>query len=191
MKVSGNGANGAESGSGKRAEPVLNLAPINNQQPPQPVNGSHEFADVPTLAQASAKSRASSTTIVLAAEKAKQGAQSHQKTRCCVALYVKYKPGVADAARQIISEHFWPVDHELHRDMLAFDFYTGEWDRVVYFPNDIPEQVAWIPSPMMAGWIERFYEREGGKQNGQTIWNRYNDMVERCKTEIAVLTVPA
>ena len=100
---------------------------------------------------------------------------------------MKFKPGAAHEARQIISEHFWPVGRVLNRDVIAFDFYFGEWDHVVYFQirDDGPDPLYWIPGPTMASWLETFYEREGGKENGAAIWTRYNELVQRCKTEIA------
>src|SRR5689334_23145736 len=64
-------------------------------------------------------------------------------------LYAKFKPGKAPEALKIIREHFFPVDKKIGRKSIPFDFSTGEWDHVVYFPYDtakmdtVPGNAVW------------------------------------------------
>jgi hypothetical protein len=54
--------------------------------------------------------------------------------------------------------------------------------------NGGASQLDWMPRPMMASWLEKLFRHEGGKGNGDAICKRYNELVERYKTELAVAT---
>jgi hypothetical protein len=66
-------------------------------------------------------------------------------------VYNKFRPTCARRALQIIHEHFVKVDNTVGREVLPFDFKTGEWDHVVHFPialsedgyDTIPPQSEW------------------------------------------------
>ena len=48
--------------------------------------------------------------------------------------FTKFKPGMQNEARAIIYDHFVPTDADIGRKVVNFDFSTGEWDHVVFFP---------------------------------------------------------
>ena len=101
--------------------------------------------------------------------------------------YTKFKPGRADEARKIIYEHFWPVDKEIGREVIPFDYVTGEWDHVVYFPMlGGPAELAFQETPIGKRWQETFFRREGGKDKAEALGKRFGEMVLHQKTELVM-----
>lgn len=101
--------------------------------------------------------------------------------------YTKFKPGMADEARKIIYEHFWPVDREIGRQVIPFDYVTGKWDHVVYFRmGGGPAELAFEETPLGKRWQETFFRREGGKDKADALSRRFDEMVLREKTELTM-----
>jgi len=96
--------------------------------------------------------------------------------------YAKFKPGKAPEALKIIHEHFWPVDRKVGRKAIPFDFVTGEWDHVVYFPYDTSRSDT-IPSG--AEWWKALAEQEGGNEQAQKLFQSFLDLHANSKFEIA------
>ena len=100
--------------------------------------------------------------------------------------YVRFKPGMESEARRIIYDHFWPVDREIGREAIPFDYSTGEWDHVVHFPlPGGPGDLAVQETPIIKRWNEVFARREGGKDKADALYKRYSDMVLLEKIEVA------
>lgn len=99
--------------------------------------------------------------------------------------FTKFKPGMADEARKIIYEHFWPVDREIGRDVIPFDMVTGDWDHVVFFPMPGgPSELGLQSTAWETKWNEAFIRREGGKEKAEALQKRFGDMVLQSKTDI-------
>ena len=96
--------------------------------------------------------------------------------------YAKFKPGKAPEALKIIHEHFWPIDKKVGRKAIPFDFVTGEWDHVVYFPYDTARMDT-IPSG--AEWWKALVEQEGGAEQAQKLFQTFLDLHANSKVEIA------
>jgi hypothetical protein len=96
--------------------------------------------------------------------------------------YAKFKPGKAPEALKIIHEHFWPVDKKVGCKAIPFDYATGEWDHVVYFPYDTARR-ATIPSG--ANWWKALAEQEGGPEQAQKLFQSFLDLHANSKFEIA------
>lgn len=119
-----------------------------------------------------------------------QGAQSGtpiQGVTWYSVSYTKFKPGMADPARKIIYESYWPVDKEIGREVIPFDYVTGEWDHVVYFsmPGG-PGELAFEETPLGKRWQEAFFRRAGGKDKGDALNKRFGEMVLHSKMEIVM-----
>ncbi len=101
--------------------------------------------------------------------------------------YTKFKPGMADEARRIIYEHFWPVDKEIGREVIPFDHVTGEWDHVVYFamPGG-PAELAFQETPLGKRWQEAFFRRQGGKEKAEALEKRFRELVQHERTELVM-----
>ena len=97
---------------------------------------------------------------------------------------LKFKSGKTEEALKIIHDHFQKVDKTIGRRVIPFDFQTGEWDHVVYFPSD-PGQMDTIPSRDV--WWKAFAEQEGGREKAQELFQRFWDLVANSKSEIARL----
>ena len=95
-----------------------------------------------------------------------------------LARYVKFKPGKANRGRNIIYEHYKRTDQAIGLQTITFDFMTGPWDHVAYFPlEEGPSELAWEVSPRNAEWVAAFSEQEGGMDEARKIWAQYSDLV--------------
>lgn len=99
-------------------------------------------------------------------------------------MQIKFKPGKAPEAMTIIHEHFQTVDRRIGRKVLPFDFVTGEWDHVVYFPYDLARGDT-IPSGEQ--WMKALAAQEGSMEQAQKLWQQVWDLMAYSKTEIARL----
>jgi len=99
-----------------------------------------------------------------------------------LAAYAKYKPGKAVEAIKMIHEHFFPVDRKIGRKSIPFDYTTGEWDHIVYFPYDLARMDT-VPS--RSEWWRALAEQEGGMEQAQKLYQSYLDLQLMSKVEIA------
>jgi len=104
-----------------------------------------------------------------------------------LARYVKFKPGKANQGRKIVYEHYKPTDQAIGLQTITFDFMTGPWDHVAYFPlEEGPSALAWEVSPQNAEWVATFAEQEGGMDEVRKIWAQYSDLVLEEQEEIVM-----
>ena len=82
--------------------------------------------------------------------------------------YSKFRPACARRALQIIHEHFVKADKSIGRQVIPFDFNTGEWDYVVFFPIAMNED-GYDTIPPDSEWWAAFYEQQGGKEQGDKL----------------------
>ena len=101
--------------------------------------------------------------------------------------YTTFKQGTHDEAARIIREHFIPVDIAVGRDVIPFDYSSGEWDHVVYFPIDGPADLEWRRSPMDVRWWATFVGQEGGADEAEALMQTFNDLIVRRETHLARL----
>jgi hypothetical protein len=101
------------------------------------------------------------------------------------ALFVKFKPGMADQAWDAIYEHFINVDKKLGRKVRAYDLQTGGWNMVVFFPIDGPDNLSWSTSPEDEEWFAALAEQEGGAEKAWEVFNKYLEAVADSKFELA------
>jgi hypothetical protein len=73
----------------------------------------------------------------------------------------RFKPGKTTEALQIIHEHFHRVKKAIGRKLMPFDYTTGEWAHVVYFPSDT-EKMDIVPP--QTTFMEALAKQEGGKE---------------------------
>jgi hypothetical protein len=130
------------------------------------------------------------TRIALAALVAIVACSTHTRVRAAdtdkvyLVIAAKFKPGKAPEALNIIHEHFHKVDQTVGRRVIPFDYQTGEWDHVVYFPFD-PVRGDTIPSN--SEWMKALAAQEGGMEQAQKLLQSYFDLVETERNEIARL----
>ncbi len=97
----------------------------------------------------------------------------------------KFKPGTADEARQIIYEHFIKADQAVGRNPIPFDFATGEWDHVVFFPlQGGPGDLEWSVRPIDERWWAALADLEGGVEAARALVERFRELVERRERHI-------
>lgn len=91
--------------------------------------------------------------------------------------FVKFKPGKEFAANKFIEKHFVPVDVELGRNVVGYDFVFGEWDQLVFFPMQGPSDIGWKMTPDGEKWFAAFSRRAGGMENAMKLMNEFSAMV--------------
>lgn len=96
--------------------------------------------------------------------------------------YSKFKTGKAPEALKIIREHFFPIDKKIGRQSIPFDFVTGEWDHIVYFPYDAGKMDT---VPPRSEWWKALVEQEGGQEKAQKVFQSFLDLHVNSKFEIA------
>jgi hypothetical protein len=96
----------------------------------------------------------------------------------------RFKPGKTAEALQIIHEHFHKVEKAIGRKVMPFDYTTGEWDHVVYFPLDTAKMDT-IPS--QTEFMKTLADQEGGKEQAQKLFQGFFELVVAWKSEIAQL----
>ena len=132
----------------------------------------------------------SGTHVALAALLAIAAVSTHTPVRAAdtdkvyLVIAAKFKAGKAPEALRIIHEHFHKVDKTVGRRVIPFDYQTGEWDHVVYFPFD-PVRGDTIPS--FAEWMKALAAQEGGMEQAQKLLQSYFDLIETSRNEIARL----
>jgi hypothetical protein len=65
---------------------------------------------------------------------------------------------------------------------IPFDYSTGEWDHVVFFPYDTARMDT---IPRGADWWKAFAEQEGGPEQAQKLSQSFLDLHIKSKFEIA------
>lgn len=104
-------------------------------------------------------------------------------------FYFKFVPGMKERAIEHIAQHFWPVDMAIGRKVLPFDFVTGEWHHVVYFPAAIsPDGIDTVPS-FQVFWKE-LVAREGGEAAADNAFADFFAMVAEHEVQLARLHGP-
>jgi len=99
--------------------------------------------------------------------------------------FAKFKEGTEQAALGIIYDHFIQADRAVGRDPLAFDFATGAWDHVVFFPlAGGPTDLEWEVRPIDAEWFAALAELQGGAEEAQALLTRFSDMVQDSEVHV-------
>lgn len=99
------------------------------------------------------------------------------------ATYFRYKSDRLTQARQLVREHFWPVDRVLRPELIVFEFETGGWHQVAYFPlHEGPGEMA--GSEKDAQWMTLLSERSGGRERAERLLAEWREMIAESKTEL-------
>jgi hypothetical protein len=102
--------------------------------------------------------------------------------------FIKFKPDHAGRAFEIIHDHLQEVDKKVNRQAIPFDFRTGEWDHIVYFPILLNEE-GYDTIPPEEEWWAAFAEQEGGQDAADKLFAEFLDSIAQSKTEIARLVL--
>lgn len=129
-----------------------------------------------------------SLTLASAADSVAQadtGGVKHTDVDWYFVSFAKFKEGTEQAALGIIYDHFSQADRAVGRDPLAFDFATGAWDHVVFFPlTGGAADLEWQVRPIDAEWFAALAELQGGAQEAQALLTRFNEMVQDSEVQV-------
>ncbi len=104
-------------------------------------------------------------------------------------VFTKFKPGKADAATEMIYKYFVPADGDIGRKVINFDFSTGEWDHVVFFPmKDGVSEFEWKTPPTEGAWMAAFTKRVGGQEKAAEMMAQWDGLVAEQRTELVRYT---
>ncbi len=110
----------------------------------------------------------------------------HEPVTWYSVLRIRFKPGKSEEALKIAYEHFVPGDLAIRRRIINFDFQTGEWDHIVFFPlRQGPAELEWAMSPREAAWWAAFANLEGSPEKAKTVFDQMESLVEEYRWDIA------
>lgn len=100
--------------------------------------------------------------------------------------YIKFKPGAATRAYEIIYDHFLPAATTSGGQIVVIDFQTGPWDSAVYIlMPDGPAAFEWITTEGNEKFWAALAEQEGGVEAARALFARYYDLVDHIEVELA------
>jgi hypothetical protein len=95
-------------------------------------------------------------------------------------------PGLKPKDKKIIQKYFWKADKEINRKVLPFDFITGEWDHIVFFPlEDGTNELDWVTSPVNAKLWEAMVKEIGSEDEVKRIRQQFDNCVMKSNQELA------
>jgi len=113
------------------------------------------------------------------------GPQKRENTIYYTMSLVDFKPGAEEKAWELIYDHFVPVDRTVGREIVNFDFHSGGWDHVVFFPmGESTDELEWSRSPSDVGWWNAFVEQEGGEEEAAAMMERFEGLIARSARHI-------
>lgn len=107
--------------------------------------------------------------------------------------FVDFKPGQREMAMEIISEHFVPATEKAGTapPLLAIHFQTGEWDAAfVWEMEGGMADLEWYRSPDDIVWFAALAELEGGVEQAEAVFGKFNGAIARIRTEVGHHHVP-
>jgi len=130
-------------------------------------------------------SLASAIVIAPAQAQDETEAQKRENVMYYTMNLVDFKAGANDEAWEIIYDHFVPVDNAVGREIINFDYHSGGWDHIVFFPmGETTDELEWSRSPADVAWWSALIEQEGGKDQADALMKRYNGLVARSSRHI-------
>ena len=113
-------------------------------------------------------------------------AEKRQNAKYYSVGFTKFKKGKMERGIEIIQKYYWPVDQKIGRNVMPFDFMTGEWDHIVFFAlEDGMSELDWKQSPSNAKWWNGLVKELGSEEKVKEIMTEFDSCVLKSKTEIA------
>lgn len=116
-------------------------------------------------------------------------AEKHENASWYAIEHIDFKPGQAEAALEIIKEHYAPAGAEAGTPgpVMHLEHRTGEWDlTVIWHMKGGPGDMEWKRSPDDVKWEEKFVEMVGGEKKAKEIGEEFASYVARSNTMIAM-----
>ncbi len=94
------------------------------------------------------------------------------------AKYVKFKPGKASEARQLLQEYLYKANEISGRLVLTFESDMGEWDHIAYLHlKDGPKQLSYENSEIESKWWKAVVKLGGSEQRANEIIKAYHNCI--------------
>jgi hypothetical protein len=132
------------------------------------------------------------TTFVLSGSVPAQDlpkAEKHPNAKFYTAYYIKFKPGKIDEGRKIITDYFEVAGKNSDNRAIAFNYQSGNWHHVVYFPWAAASDLEWKMSPAGERWWAELAKHVGGAQKAKELMARWGDLVADEKWEITIRSI--
>ena len=104
-------------------------------------------------------------------------------------VYVDYKPGKANRAREIITDHFQPAGAKAGNPgpQMAIWMSSGEYDLVLVWAMEGGiEDMNWEVNPRGVKFRTALNELSGGSEKAQAIQDEYQSLIASATTEVGV-----
>ena len=116
-------------------------------------------------------------------------AEKHPNAKFYTAYYIKFKPGKLDEGRKIITDYFEVAGRNSGNHAIAFNYQSGNWHHVVYFPWAAASDLEWKMSPAAERWWAELAKHVGGPQKARELMAKWVDLVADEKWEIALRSI--
>ncbi len=94
------------------------------------------------------------------------------------AKYVKFKPGKASEARQLLQEYLYKANEISGRLVLTFESDMGDWDHIAYLHlKDGPKQLGSEIAEIESKWWNAVVVLAGSDQKAKEIIEKYNNCI--------------
>jgi hypothetical protein len=101
---------------------------------------------------------------------------------------VKFEPGMADSAMNIIDDHFMKAGMAMQSDSPGpqiMRLRSGEWDMLMVWTMESIEDMEWERSPDDIEWWQQLVEQEGSEEKASKLMETYNQLVANSTTYLA------
>lgn len=94
------------------------------------------------------------------------------------AKYVKFKPGKAQLARQLLQDYLYKANEISGRLVITFESDMGDWDHIAYLHlKDGPKQITYENSTIESKWWSGVIKLAGSEQRAKEIIKEYHDCI--------------
>jgi hypothetical protein len=94
------------------------------------------------------------------------------------AKYIKFKPGKASEARQLLQDYLYKANEITGRLVLTFESDMGEYDHIAYLHlKDGPKQLSYQNTEIESKWWHAVVELSGSESKAKEIIKEYNNCI--------------
>lgn len=103
-------------------------------------------------------------------------------------VLVNFKPGKADRAIEIISQHFMKASEAAGTSMpVLVEMQSGEWDMMlIWTMKEGPASMEWERSPDNVKWRQAMMEQMEGEEEMADLWDEYTSLIANSTSYIGI-----
>lgn len=115
--------------------------------------------------------------------------EKHENVSWFEIVQIDFEPGKADAAMEIIEEHYVPASQEAGTPdpVMTLRHQTGSWDlTVIWKMKRGPAGMEWKRTPESIAWQKKLVEMVGGQDEAEAIGEKFSSYIARENVTVAM-----